>query len=100
VHLLNGAGRLTSRGAFPCTLEQTGWRCRSPGVVTARGPFVITHTVCYQTQLITAGLPCLPVSCCPHWSEGGDGALNDRALSKIGGGLAIEVSCSHQQSMI
>ncbi len=30
------------------------------------------HQVCYQTQLITAGLPCQPVSCCPIQS-GGEG---------------------------
>jgi hypothetical protein len=41
--------------------------------VTARDPFVLTLTVCYQTQLITAGLRRLSVSCCPIRSdEGGE----------------------------
>lgn len=36
--------------------------------VTSEGQVVLVrhyrYPVCYQTQLITAGLPCRPVSCC------------------------------------
>jgi hypothetical protein len=39
----------------------------SPNAVIAPGPLVLALTVCYQTQLITAGLRCLPVSCYPPW---------------------------------
>jgi hypothetical protein len=59
-----------------------GWRCKSPGVVTALGPFVLPLAVCYQTQLTTTGSHCLPVSCCPHRSDGW-GVRNERGCSAL-----------------
>jgi hypothetical protein len=43
----------------------------SPGAVTARDPFVLTLTVCYQTQLITEVLPYRHVLFCTMRSGSG-----------------------------
>lgn len=58
--------------------------------MTAFGPFVFAHTVCYQTQLITAGLPCLPVSCCLIRS-GGEGVWCKEAGFRSWGRSLLDV---------
>ncbi len=45
----------------------------------ARSDLVLALQVCYQTQLITAVLPCLPISCCPIRSGGGGRERNEEA---------------------
>lgn len=48
-----------------CRQVSPGFEVQSTGVVTARGPFVLTQTVGCQIQSMTAGSPCRPVAYCP-----------------------------------